>query len=319
MLQLPALAQAQPQPPAPTQTVTDESSVEEPIAPDSSGDDQPIEPDSITSEQNPLNPVGDSLDALIQMRINDDLWTTMQGELPCVEASEACIRQLQEQAIANSPALKAIDQRVELVNQKIDEARANNQRTINLGIFEPALTAFLGIETTPAVVNADRTVTPARQRGFIDRALDYITNPVLGVNNLLAAIGIPLFRSLTGGDAATQQREIAIADLQVKVAEIENQRGQIANATREQVTLQVLAFDQVRREFQIAQEVARRSVLRLRVIELDYRFGSGTMTTPQYLSEVSALDQQKAVTFRAWAQLRAQLVRVKILVLGSES
>ena len=42
------------------------------------------------------------------------------------------------------------------------------------------------------------------------------------------------------------------------------------------------------------------------------------MDTPRYLQEVSALDQQKAQTWRAWLRLRAQLMRIKILVLGSE-
>lgn len=283
------------------------------------------DPAALQTETNPLNPVGDSIDALIEMRINDDLWAAMQGDLPCLEATEECIRQLQELAIANSMALQAIDERVALVEEKIDEARARNQRTINLGIFEPAVTAFFQIDqlsATSAVLDAQGNVVtpaqPARRRGFLERIMMAFDNPLRAVNDIFALIGLPIFRNLSGGDAATQQREIAIADLQVKIAEIENQRGAIANTLREQVVLQVLDFDQFRREFQISQEVARRETLRLRVLELDYRFASGTMNTPQYLSQVSALDQQKAQTFRAWARLRAQLVRVRLLVLGSE-
>ena len=42
-----------------------------------------------------------------------------------------------------------------------------------------------------------------------------------------------------------------------------------------------------------------RSQLRLEILTLDYRFAaSGTMDTPRYLQEVSALDQQKAQTWR---------------------
>jgi hypothetical protein len=57
-------------------------------------------------------------------------------------------------------------------------------------------------------------------------------------------------------------------------------------------------------------------VLRLQVVELDYRFAGGTMDTPQYLRELSSIDKQKAATFREWARLRSQLVRVKMLVIG---
>lgn len=79
-----------------------------------------------------------------------------------------------------------------------------------------------------------------------------------------------------------------------------------------------VSFDQIRREFQISQEIARRETLRLQIVEQNYRFAASTMTTPQFLDQVSALDEQKAATFRAWAKLRSQLTRIKLLVLGSE-
>lgn len=102
------------------------------------------------------------------------------------------------------------------------------------------------------------------------------------------------------------------------MAEIENKRGELAEQIREQVTLQVLDFDTIRREFQISQEVAKRDTLRLAILEQNYRFAVGGMDTPQYLREISSLDQQKAQTFRVWARLRSQLVKVKLLVLGGE-
>lgn len=294
------------------------------MTPEEPAEASPVDPANLEDEQNPLNPVGDSLDQLIQMRLNDDLWSAMQGDLPCLTATEACIRELQDQAIANSPALQAIDERVALANEKIDEARARNQRTINLGIFEPAVTAFFQIESLAAIpattVNGVTTpAQPARRRGFLERIMMAFDSPLRAANDILALVGLPLFRNISGGDAATQQREIAISDLQVKIAEIENKRGELANAIREQVMLQVLDFDQIRREFQIAQEVGRRATLRLQILEQNYRFAVGGMDTPRYLTELSNLDQQKAQTFRAWARLRSQLVRVKLLVLGSDS
>lgn len=288
---------------------------------------EPVDPDTVLADPNPLNPAGSSLDRLIEMQFNEDVWTAMLGELPCLNVSEDCVKQLQETAIGNSLALQAIDERVELVNAKIDEARANNQATINLGVFEPVLQYFLEIKDIAAVAevrdaegNVITQAQPARREGFIDRLADLFSGggTLSIINDVLSLVGVPLFRNAIGGDAAAQQREIAIADLQVKVAEIENKRGELASEIREQVILEVLDFDQIRREFQISQEIARRDTLRLQIVEQNYRFAASTMTTPQFLDQVSALDGQKAQTFRAWAKLRSQLTRIKLLVLGSE-
>jgi hypothetical protein len=303
---------------------TSDDEVEEPVeeySEDEFGDESGDEIDraSITDDANPLNPAGDSLDRLIQVRFNEDLWTAMLGDLSCLDVTEPCVRQLQEMAVSNSTALQAIDQRVELINEKIEEAKQNNQRTINLGIFEPAIQAFLQIEQIQEQRAATGEIIQERQRrGFLDRIMMFFDNPVRGINDLLALVGVPLFRNASGGDQAAQQRGIAIADLQVKVAEIENKRGDVAQALREQVMLHVLEFDQTRREFQISQEVARRAVLRLQILDQNYRFAVGSLDTPQYLQEISAIDQQKAQTFRAWARVRSQLTRIKLLVLGED-
>lgn len=283
-------------------------------------------PDELTEDTNPLNPAGDSLDKLIQIRFNEDLWTAMLGDLSCLDSTEPCVRQLQEMAIANSLPLQAIDQRIELINEKIEEARSNNQRTINLGVLEPAVAALMQIEdiaAVPAVRDTRGNILtpeqPRRRRGLFDRLSLFFDNPLRGINDALALIGVPLFRNFSGGDTAAQQRTIAIADLQIKVAEIENKRGELVIKIREQVTLQVLDFDQMRREFQISQEVARRAALRLRILEQNYRFAVGGMDTPGYLNEISALDKQKAQTFQTWARLRTQLTRIRLLVLGEEA
>jgi hypothetical protein len=305
-----------------------EEESEEPVEEEWVEEGEPVDPETVDTDPNPLNPASESLDALIQMQVNADLWSTMQGELPCIDATEACIRQLQEMAMGNASALRAIDERIELINEKIDEARANNQQTVNLGLFTPALQYFLKVEEVAAVAETrdseGRIITaaqPARRRGFLDRVVDLFSGSgTLGtINDILSVIGIPLFQAVSGGSPDTQQREIAIADLQVKIAEIENKRGELAEAIREQVILQMLDFDTIRREFQIAQEVAKRDTLRLQILEQNYRFAvNGGLTTPEYLREINSLDRQKADTFRAWARLRSQLVRVKILVLGAD-
>jgi hypothetical protein len=55
---------------------------------------------------------------------------------------------------------------------------------------------------------------------------------------------------LLDGDA------IAISDLQVKSAELQQGRAELANKIREQVYLAAFGYDEAAREFQISQEVA---------------------------------------------------------------
>ena len=230
----------------------------------------------------------------------------MLGDLSCLEANDQCIAELQGKAIANSTTLKAIDQRIEAITAKVDEAKKNNEATVKLGVFEPLVQSFLKVDE---VTVQGQT----KKRGFLDKLLGVLS--VSGINDVLSLIGIPLFRNATGGDAAAQSRVIAIGDLQVKLAEIQNKRGDLADTIREKVILSVLDFDVMRRDFQISQEIARRDTTKMKLIEVGYRFGEGETTA--YLNQLSSLDKQKAETFRAWSKMRSQMARIKLLVLGA--
>ena len=70
----------------------------------------------------------------------------MLGDLTCLEANDQCIAELQGKAIANSTTLKAIDQRIEAITAKVDEAKKNNEATVKLGVFEPLVQSFLKVD-----------------------------------------------------------------------------------------------------------------------------------------------------------------------------
>ena len=260
-------------------------------------------------EDNPLNPIGDSLDVLIQTEINEDLWTAMLGDLPCVEPTEDCISELQTMAVESNLTLTIIQERIDQIESRIDEARARNQNTVWMDAFQPLMERYLSYET--ATLNGQ-----TQNRGFFDHLLSAISSPLNAINEALSLIGIPLIRGITQTNAQAQMNAIAISDLQVKVAQIEQEKRKIAEAIREQVVLEVLDFDAVRREFQISQEVARRAVVQHRLLEIDYRF-SDRIDSVTYLGHLSQLDQQKASTYRAWARLRSKLARIQLLVLGT--
>ncbi|MDX2241410.1 MAG: hypothetical protein NW224_12060 [Leptolyngbyaceae cyanobacterium bins.302] len=324
---LPAAAQNKPTPPLKTQNsklktspTVKPSNANDEVTPEDKEDGANPVPQNTDQlgdgEVNPLNPAGDSLDRLIKLRINDDLWKAMLGDLPCLETQEACIKTLQGLAVQNSRSLRAIDERIQIVNQKIEEARQNNQRTINLGVFEPLVTAYLKLDTVTTTNAQGQQQT--RQRGFFDRVFNLFTGGsalLSGANEILSLIGVPLFRNLGGGDAAAQTRQIAITDLQVKVAQVEKERAEVADKIKEMVTAQVLEFDVVRKDFQVSQEIARREVIRGKLRQIDYRY-STKLSTDAYLSSLSSLDNVKANSYRQWARLRNQLAKIKLLVLG---
>jgi hypothetical protein len=222
-----------------------------------------------------------------------------------------CIKELQQLAVENSRELRALKERIEAINTKIEEARANNQASINIATFEPLVQRL--IQFTPGTGEGTAQEKPAR--GFFDNVLDFLVSPIQGANEILSLIGLPLFRNQLGGDAAAQTRSIAIADLQVKVATIETSRGEMVALIQDKVVLAVLDFDQARREFQVSQEVIKRELFRMRLYEVSYRFGQGD--TDSYLRELSSLDAKKAQSFREWAKVRRQLAQIKILVLGN--
>lgn len=262
-------------------------------------------------DDNPLNPVGDNLDLLIQTQINQDLWAAMMGDLPCLEPTSECIRQLQMMAVENNLGLQIIQERVDAIDQRIEEARSRNQTAVWMDTFEPLMSRYLTYEQV--MVGGQ-----PQQRGFLDRLLSAIGNPLNAINEALGLIGIPLIRGVTQTNARAQQTAIAISDLQVKVAQIEQEKRKIEESLREQVALELLEFDATRREFQISQEIARRATVQHRLLEIDYRF-SDRIDSVTYLGRLSELDQTKASTYRAWARLRTRLARIQMMVLGSDT
>jgi hypothetical protein len=234
----------------------------------------------------------------------------MMGDLPCLEPTTECISQLQAMAVENNLTLSIIQERIDGIDQRIEEARSRNQTAVWMDTVEPLMSRYLTYETV--LVNGQQ-----QQRGFFDRLLSAFSSPLNAINEALSLIGIPLIRGVTQTNARAQQTAIAISDLQVKVAQIEQEKRKIAETLREQVALEILEFDATRREFQISQEISRRAVVQHRLLEIDYRF-SPRIDSVTYLSHLSQLDRQKADTYRAWARLRTRLARIQMLTLGSE-
>jgi hypothetical protein len=311
--------------PAPTKPPTDaEEATETEEKPDEeekaasgaeSGESEEVDPEAdlkplpgdAGKTTNPLNPAGDDLDKLIDLRINEDLWKQVRGRLPCSEPTQTCISQLQGLAVGNAKPLKAIDERLEKIEEKISEATVNNKKSVRFGQFEPVLQEWLKFE--PA------TATTPEKGGLLTNIFNAIARPSSAINQILSLIGLPIAKAAAGGGGDAQNRAIAITDLTAKVTTIKAGREEMADKLREKVNEEILAFDDARREFQAAKEMAQQEGLRAKILAVEYRLGKGD--TASYLGYQSTLDAKKIDTYRNWSRVRGRLQRLKLLVLGT--
>ncbi|WP_146138501.1 hypothetical protein [Chamaesiphon polymorphus] len=258
--------------------------------------------------ETPNNPLAapPDIDELLKVRMSEDIWVAMYSPLVCLDTTPNCIAKLQQAAVQNSPVIKELEVKVATVNQKIAAAKTNNQQSLELSIFEPALQVFLQRETV--VENGQ-----SRKLGFGERVGQLFSNPGEVLGELLGAIGIPLLRGLYGGNDAQRSRAIQITDLTVKVAEMERIKTELAAKTREKVQQLILDFDVLAREFQAEQAIAQTETRSFKLYAITYAAGDGDTHT--YLNRKEKLDRTKLQVFKNWARVRNQITAIKSVVL----
>lgn len=256
----------------------------------------------------PENPFSKpNIDTLIQKQFDEDMWRLMKGALPCLETSATCLQLLQQRAIAQSPLLRELDARVQEANDKIEEAKASGRKIIKLSILTPTLQYLLGPAPSPGQPQPAGT-------GLLDNLGAIFRGDIGILNGLLRVIGIPLFQGSQGGNPEAQRSAIAVADLQIKVAQLQRSRAELSSRVREQTTISLIKFDEARTDFQTAQVLAGRTVDQFKVFEI--RYTRGNSNTETYLTRLNRLDSTKAQTYSAWAKMRRSLFELKLLVLN---
>jgi hypothetical protein len=262
--------------------------------------------------ETPNNPLAapQNIDDLLRLRMTEDLWVAMYSPLSCLDVTPDCIARLQQEAVQNSPVIKQLEAKISTVNQKIEEAKTNNKKSIDLSIFEPALQVFLKQET---VVENGQT----RKIGFVERVGQIFSNPGSLLNDLLGAIGIPLLRGSYGGNDAQQNRAIQISDLVVKVAEMERIKTEVGAKTREKIQQLMLDFDVLAREFQAEQAIATSESKSFKLYAVTYAAGDGD--TNIYLNRKGQLDKTKLQVFKYWSRVRGQITVIKTVVMPRDT
>jgi hypothetical protein len=257
---------------------------------------------------NPLDPPQD-IDKILSTRMTADEWALMYQPLSCLDTSLECVQALQTEAVQNNPIIKGIELKIQEINQRIEEAKTNNKKSIDLSIFEPGLQALLKKETV--VENGQ-----VRTIGFFERIGQLFTNPGAVMNDLLGAVGIPILRGSFGGNDAQQSKTIAISELTIKVAEMERGKTDVATKTKEKIQQLVLDFDAAAREFQAEQAIVVSQKRSFKIYSITYAAGDGDTNT--YLNRKEQLEKSKLQVFKNWAKLRSHISHLKNLVLAKE-
>lgn len=240
------------------------------------------------------------------MPLDDELWRSLRGELPCADSRQDCTKLLQDLAILNNPTLKILDESIAEINQKVEQARSNNQTAVTLSVFRPLVQRYLS-----SSVVQEQGQQP-RRRGLIENILGIFTDPIGSLNEILGLVGVPIFDAVTGTNPAQQRNTILIDDLQTKAVELQQNREELALRIRENVTLSLLDFELMVSEFVTSKELAIRSQQQHEIFTLSYRFGG--QSTQQFLAQQNSLDRSLAQTYSAWIKLQRQLQLLKSMV-----
>ena len=188
------------------------------------------------------------------------MWTTgVRAEtLPCLDSSSECIEQLTLKAISHSHELQTLSERIGLLDRRLSLADGS------INYAESKLwTNYIPDSFSPNPLN--------------------IINPFSWIKNIFG-----------GGDI--QRSRIAIADLELKKANVEAQRAglerrysEVQSRTREQILTLVLEYEAATRQAAlIATQLNNHQVIS-KVMEIEYRMGGSS--TNSYLAAIEKQDR----------------------------
>ncbi len=177
----------------------------------------------------------------------------IQNQLPCLDSSTECIDLLTEKAIAHSGELQTLKARIGLMDTRLGIA------SDSINYAESKLwTNYIPGSYSPNPFN--------------------LINPFSWLKNIFG-----------GGDI--QRQKIAIADLQLKKANVEVQRAglerrysEVQDQMREKVLTLVLEYEAARRQIAFIMTQLNNHSILFKVMEIDYRFGGSSTET--YLAAI---------------------------------
>jgi len=269
-----------------------------------------ISPESLQIESEEL----DKFDPLDEMNalIDRDFWRSLRGSLPCMEYEAACVITLQNLAVAKSPLLLSIDQKLEAIAETIDEAAVLNSEDKKIAVLKPAL-VYLATPETVTILGENNQQTQER-RGLLSRITQIVTAPTQLLDNLIGAIATPLADYLTGGSPEYKRSEIAIAGLQAESANLRIDRQKFELDVRKIIDERLAAVDVAAREYRLA--LSEIAIARRQGDLYKLSFSQGLGDLDRMMAIESSVDAKAGQVISRFTALRTEVNRLKFLAYG---
>jgi len=223
----------------------------------------------------------------------------LSQELPCQTSHPDCLAVLHSLAIQNSPALQELDIALSELDNRIKTAKTNNQKSILSDLFTPLVRALVDTDNLTRSNSKNAPVT-------------LFNNPWA---TIATAIGVPLFQTLLGGNAAQQSRQIAISDLETRTAQLKRNRRELEDKVKDEVTRGILNLERLTL---LEEQATRRLTTQQQqqtIRTIQYR--QGQSSTVNYLSELEKLEGLTMGAELARKERTLELQRITRLVLPS--
>jgi len=121
---------------------------------------------------------------------------------------------------------------------------------------------------------------------------------------------------VNGGSPNVTTKAIQVSDLQVRIAELQRGRAELADKVKEKVATSLSAFDDARVQYQMSQVMVRRHIVRFQIYQM--RYVRGASSTEDFLQQQNEMDRSKTQVYDAWAKLRRTLFDLKLLALAQK-
>ncbi len=294
----------------PTGTATDlkpnSSSGKAPISPNSSSGKAPVTPvDDSGQEEKPQNTDdiqtsddGSNLDEKLDGREDAEQDDLLKGDLPCLDSTPECVRQLQELAIANSPDIRALDTQIGSSGDAVKLAAIQGQ-----GSFTESIAPFVSA-IAPILLQNSRPQALGEIRTSLESRLLFEALPII-------------ISGRATSDANQTRNSQANADLQIKLAQLEKTKTEVAIALKGKVADEVILFENIKDESNLQSTIVKRENARAKLIEIAYRMGESD--TISQIARLNDFDRKKIIASQLKTRLRSQALKIQRLVKGSET
>lgn len=238
----------------------------------------------------------ENLDDKLEGRETAEQFDLLKGDLPCLDSKPECIKQLEALAIQNSPDLKALDAQIASSSDAVKLAKVQGQGSFIEGI-QPFISAI-----APILLQNAKPQAIGELRTSLDSRLLFEALPTIIAGRATS-------------DANQTRNSQANADLQIKLAQLEKTKSEIAIAIKGKVIDAVILFESLKDESDLQTTIVRREGVRFKLIEIAYRLGDSS--TESQIERINDMERKKIIAAQSRSKLRSQALRIQRLVKGN--